>query len=498
MKRFVPILVLFVFALSSIASATEYWPPDDPRWELQVPRDDVVLPQFDSQRDLLDYLLWKGMIDSSPDGEAVFTGESFLENMFEAASFIATLQVADPETITFGGMREGEHLPLVIQSDNTQESIWVWSRYHSLTGDSTFDANVGNAWQYIMNFPGYSEEGGTGPIGYYRVYNCAWGLWAVMGYEEAYGDLSFRSYGDSCAAYIMANPLDVFSGIFPYGILNGMVQSWALGSLSRYGEYLDDIGIQLTAAEMAVEVKAYVEDSPNKLGWENWAMSGGATMWGILNSYFKRRPDLLANWLADYAVYLRPFDDSGSWNTAHNLWYALGHQAVWEATGSANRKVNHRLLVEAMMGLDTDNDGGIPAQTEDPDTTDQSWVTNYLSFMGFHVLIPEGDVSVSADLYLVQAGGTLSTNLSVANNTDSTITYSGRIEVETPYGPFPGNPLLGPIDFSVGPRGVLSLPLYHPVPIAAPSGLYWYRAYLDVGGEEVDVGEIPFLVVVGP
>jgi hypothetical protein len=150
-----------------------------------------------------------------------------------------------------------------------------------------------------------------------------------------------------------------------------------------------------------------------------------------------------------------------------------------------------------MMGLDTDDDGGIPARTDDPDTTDQSWVTNYLSFMGFDVLVPPGDITAKPEEYVVSAGGVLSTNVSVANNEDVAITYTSWIDVDTPYGPYGGNPVLGPVDVTIGPWEVLSLPIHHVLPAFAPEGLYRYRASLETEGEVIDIGEFPFYVVSG-
>jgi hypothetical protein len=497
MKYTIP-AVLVVFALSaSVALATEYWPPENPGWEVQAVGWEKPSVTFETPRDLAEYLLWKGLLP--PEGSQDYTGASFLENLGEAAAFIATLQVDDPDTILFGGMREGEHLLDVIESDNTQESIWVWSTLKALTGESTYDANVTAAWQYIMNFPGYSEEGGTGPLGYYRVYNCAWGLWAVMGYEMAYGDMSHRDYGDSCAVYLMSYPLDIWTGVFPNNTLNGIVQSWAAGTLFRYGVHVDDASIRLAAAQMGGDVRVWVEDNPSRgLSRESWAMSGGATMWGVLNSYFKRRPDLAAEWLATYLPHLKLYDEEGPWNSAHNLWYSLGHLSAWEAVQESSRKMSHRLIAQALMTLDTEDDGGIPAQTDEPDTTDQSWVTNYLSFMGFTKLVPPADVSTSPSQYVVRAGGLLTAVVAVANNTDSTLACTGWIDVETPQGPFPGNPVVGPLEFSVEPWSVLSLPLTHLVPLAAPPGFYTYRASVAVAGETSDAGEYPFLILPAP
>jgi len=86
----------------------------------------------------------------------------FGEDYNRAALFLKTLQVMEPGP-DFGGMREAEHMPDVIQTDNTEEAVWIWSRYFELTGDESVIQNIENAWIYIWNFPSWREEGGNHP-----------------------------------------------------------------------------------------------------------------------------------------------------------------------------------------------------------------------------------------------------------------------------------------------------------------------------------------------
>ena len=124
------------------------------------------------------------------------------------ADFITTLQVSDTSLAAYGGMREGEHMLNVIQTDNTSESIWIWTHYYALTGDDAYHDNIDAAWEYCMNYPAYNEEGDNNQVtGYYRRYNCAWALRAEMEYRQVYGDNTYEAYADSCASYLCHNPL---------------------------------------------------------------------------------------------------------------------------------------------------------------------------------------------------------------------------------------------------------------------------------------------------
>ncbi len=123
---------------------------------------------------------------------------NYWREFVQAAHFGAAWQVLDPASPNYGGMIEAEAGPLggVIQTDNTLEAIWVWSRYRELTGRTDFDNNIAAAWIYCRQFPAWQEEGATD---YYRAHNCAWGLTAALRYEAATGDVSAAGYADTCA-----------------------------------------------------------------------------------------------------------------------------------------------------------------------------------------------------------------------------------------------------------------------------------------------------------
>ncbi|MCP4631561.1 MAG: hypothetical protein GY855_01450, partial [candidate division Zixibacteria bacterium] len=71
-----------------------------------------------------------------------------IDEYAQSAEFIKTMQYLEPNE-DFGGIMEGEHLLDIIQTDNTTESIWIWSRYYQLTGDNQYYQNILNSWQYI-------------------------------------------------------------------------------------------------------------------------------------------------------------------------------------------------------------------------------------------------------------------------------------------------------------------------------------------------------------
>ena len=53
-----------------------------------------------------------------------------------------------------GGVQESENCTSGVESDNTQEAIWIWSRYAELTGDyTTYQTRINNAWTYCIANP---------------------------------------------------------------------------------------------------------------------------------------------------------------------------------------------------------------------------------------------------------------------------------------------------------------------------------------------------------
>jgi hypothetical protein len=71
----------------------------------------------------------------------------------QMAAWLATQQNS-----TSGGIQEDELTPGTIETDNTSESIWIWSRYAELTGDyTTYLTNLNKSWTYCHNNPSWHE-----------------------------------------------------------------------------------------------------------------------------------------------------------------------------------------------------------------------------------------------------------------------------------------------------------------------------------------------------
>jgi len=62
-------------------------------------------------------------------------------------------------------------------------------------------------------------------------------------------------------------------------------------------------------------------------------MSGGATMWGVLEAYFPFHPSEEAGWVATYAPWMDTFADPGGAQNAWQGWYALGAKRLQELKG---------------------------------------------------------------------------------------------------------------------------------------------------------------------
>jgi hypothetical protein len=323
------------------------------------------------------------------------------------AQFVRSMQDTEP-TIDYGGIREGEHLLDIIQSDNTSESIWLWSHYYRLFGTDTYHANLDASWQYIMNHPAYNEEGGDSPVtGYYRRYNCAWALRAVKEFSDVYGDATYASYGDSCASYLCHNPMKLNGLAGAARRLNGMIMGWAVGNLYEYGRYVGNPVFASKALDMADSLQTWVDANPNKLHWKEWAMDGGAAMWGIVHSVFADDPTNLRTWVTTGAPYLdtEVLPTDGAYQNAWRAWAALGQSTAATVLDSHTYGGYFQHLADTLVANDGDSDGGIPVLDADPDNYDQSWVTSYLAFMcmdrlvataGAPIAVGEAELKVTA------------------------------------------------------------------------------------------------------
>lgn len=368
-------IILFLLALTLTASpllATIY-----------IPEEDLSInPMLGDQ---------PGLTFTPPPIQQTSGYKTWMDAFYAEAEFITTLQVLDPDDPNYGGMREGEdggdgHLWDIIQTDNTEESIWVWCRYYELFGSNPFADNTSAAWQYCLANPAWEEEGGAG--GYYRNYVSAWGLLCAMKYKQATGDDTYDSYGESCAQYLCDWVLDYESSP-----LNLLVDIWSAGCLYIYGDYVENDTYKQSAVDRAEDIKTHVETITIFLSYETWAMSGGAIVWGLVNSYFRENPAETVEWLTTYAPEMETYVSAGSWQNAWNAWYMLGHYATWKETDDTTYQDNYDWLLNHLMEEDGDDDGGIPAAEVDPDDMDQSWVSNYLTFMGYDGHF-QGDIDV--------------------------------------------------------------------------------------------------------
>jgi hypothetical protein len=365
--------LLIVAALPVAAYSTPYVSPEEA----------ARLPEREDRQ-----VLWSG------PAEPLDYSYDPLDRYEMAADFIVTMQVSDTSLATYGGMREGEHMLGVIQTDNTSESIWIWTHYYSLTGNDTYRDNIDAAWEYCMNFPAHSEEGGDSrATGYYRVYNCSWALRAEMEYRQVYGDTTYAAYAESCASYLCHHPMYLYIPTGMYKRLNGMIMGWAVGNLYEYGQYVGNPVYVQRAVDFSDSVKTWVETNPNKLHWKEWAMNGGAVMWGLVNSYFAEYPAGMEAWVEANAPYLDSEVDSSTYQNAWRAWAALGQSTASQVLDSDVYGAFFEHLADTLVQNDGDLDGGIPVIDAEPDDHDQSWVTNYLGFMCMDRLLATADVT---------------------------------------------------------------------------------------------------------
>jgi hypothetical protein len=317
-----------------------------------------------------------------PLRDGVRNSLSYADEYARIAAFLRTWQVATAGP-DFGGIIEGEQLQGIIQTDNTSEAIWVWSRYYELTGDNQYYPNLTRAFTYSLNHPAYLEEGGSlETTGYYRMYNCGWAVRAEQKFRDVYGDATYKAYGDSCGSYLRYHTLRHFNNTF-YDNVNTHVLAWSCGNLYLAGVHEgNQAWMDRAVSDIQTKVKVWVEADPASLANETWAMSGGATMWGLLNSYFLANPGEAAAWLATYKGSMDTYASPGDFTNAWNGWYAYGHRAVGLTLHDSVHLALYAALTDTLKSEDGDEDGGVPAKPADNDGMDQTWVSNYLAVFG--------------------------------------------------------------------------------------------------------------------
>ena len=343
---------------------------------------------------------------------------NYLRQVKLTCDFVASYQVSDSLSADFGGIIEAEHMPGVIETDNTQEAIWVWSRWYELTGRDDFRENVRRAWIYVMKHPAYREHGGVPGQLYYAIWNCGLGFMAEAEYRHAYGDSSHIAYTDTCRTFYLQNPLANSSS------LEYFVTSQSSGMAMEYARLMNDAVLHDSALARGQRVKTWIEGgAASRLGTQNWAMCGGTAFWGVAHTVCKEDTVAGKLWIQTYADSLPGFYPSGSWNCSHNIWLANAYRACAELGHDTQDWLMHHYLVDTLLARDTDDDGGIPASWGDPNTQDQTWVSTYLDFMGMDVFVtPTYDTDVSVlefvapDPHAVYvAGDSIQVSVPVAN-----------------------------------------------------------------------------------
>ncbi len=294
---------------------------------------------------------------------------------FQMAQWLTTQQAGN------GGIWEGEDYTTVIETDNTAEAIWIWSRYAELTGDyTTYLTNLNNAWTYCNNNPSWLEGGAlTNPLHYYSTYNIGWGLLAEMKYRQVYQSrpeyVDHTAYGTSCAnALVNYTPSTT---VTPDVLVTGI----AAGALYQYGVNVGNTTYQNRAVTLGGNVRTWLNGSPSRFASESWAVSGGIAVWGVLNSYYKVNSG--GDTWAETANTNMPLDaDDGSNNNyeyGHDGWYAWGHYAVSEYRGS-DSFAKYQNIIDLLLASDGDDDGGIRQGPTYNDNQDYAWPTNIMQF----------------------------------------------------------------------------------------------------------------------
>ncbi|TET25052.1 MAG: hypothetical protein E3J78_00115, partial [Candidatus Cloacimonadota bacterium] len=454
-----------------------------PLWETE----DFVRAEF-GRRGTSVFLM--GIPDKGPEWQRW----SYVHQLFETCKFIHGLQVADSLSPDFGGMIEGENAMNVIETDNTQEAIWVWSRYREITGDTLYDLNVRRAWLYVLAHPAYNEEGGES--NYYRVWNCGLALFAENKYRETTGDSSYFGYADSCIGYIFHHRLP-FTGVSGYyARLHPKTTALAAGMLYQYGKKNNVPECIDTALVYAERVIEWIEDNPGQnINDEIWAMSGGTCIWGICRSAFEHDSLRGRDWLYTYLRFMKYLSPLGQWNNSWNSWYANAYNFSGRIMKKYRYTLYHHNLTASLLVQDKDNDGGVPPTKGDSQNGDHSWVSSYMVFMGFEGLMDSiKDFDAGVMRIVVPTGkhiflphDTIDVKLLCANYGLRTLN-SVPVSISAPFS----------FDSIVSlPLGAVDTIAFHTQWVAPDTGSYTFRAYTQHLNDERalnDTSEVTFRI----
>jgi hypothetical protein len=381
------LVFLFVLLLGRAALATPYLTPE----------------QFEQISAARQSALSQRIPTPAPPVRHTLDEVAYFAEYVQICDFLVRLQYSGPGD-DLGGMIEGEtgDVASIIQTDNTQEAIRVWSQYGAWTGDTArYSLPIQLAWGYCLLHPAWQEETSWGDYGYYRNHNCGWGLIAEMKYREVYDDTTYKSYADQCASYLASHSLPFNQGASWLRRLLPLIEGWSAGTLYLYAEEEGDSTWRATALTEARRVRDWIQESPARLNNnEEWALCGGTALWGVCISLFAAYPDSGQLWLPTVAPNLDVWQTpvAGGWNHSWNTWYGHAHHLVFSTLHDSTYWNNAVFIADSLLQFDTDDDGGITASGLDADTVDQSWVSCYLDWMDLERIIlalPSADVAAA-------------------------------------------------------------------------------------------------------
>jgi hypothetical protein len=430
--------------------------------------------------------------DSIARGEAVMQSDvgvlrgewqrwSYIHELRQTAAFVASMQVSDPMDPEFGGIIEGEDQLTVVETDNTQQAIWVWCRFYEITGETTYMINISRAWTYVLSHPAWLEEGTDSD--YYRVWNCGLGLFAESKYRSTFGDTTYRPYADTCIMYMLSHPLP-FTGVSSYYLrLHPKSQSLAGGMLYQYGKEWNNQVWKDTALAYGNRVRQWIEADPiTNINDEVWAMSGGTAVWGLCRSIFDADTATGVTWLNTYLPMMEYYEPTGNWNNSWNIWYANAYNFSARIMQNSMYVEYHHSLTDSLLIQDYDDDGGVPPTRTWTQYQDHTWVSNYMVFMGFEGLMDSirdvdagvnGIYATGAQPFFL-AGDTILMSIRVANyGFDSLTNVYFALS-----GPFAGDTVL---DMAIGAEDSITLGGFW---VPSDTGYFNFSAYSSYPGDE--------------
>ncbi len=418
--------------------------------------------------------------------------------------FLDRWQVSDPTDPEFGGMIEDEYrtgADRIVESDNTQEAIFAWCRYMELTGSTQFDQNVTDAWTYLTVFPAWLEE----PV-HYALWNCAWGIQAHRQYQKTYASDAHRAYADQCAEFILTHDLS-FQGTPPQvGYRNVFITAWAAYHLHLFASEAPDPDLIIRAENMATRVRDWLAEDPANILKTGWALSGGAAAAAVIHVLYHDDPEgALAYYeanLLDMPLYFDPADfNPSSWIHAWDSFLALAQNTLWRVTQRFEFRLNALEQSEFMRSHDGDGDGGIPPNPSMSDTEDHTWVSTYITVMGFDMLDEPSRVSLSMPDSSLAAGDRMEAGIQVvAPGLDRTADLYLVLEIANQFLFFPqftDQPeairLVCPIGYdlaaALGFQDTIPFLTIDPWPSAGSFSATWWAALIDPATSEL-IGDL--------